>query len=229
MQMVTNKLGRSFLVVLGVIALVTTTHTQAAASAESGKSVNIAPVSAPADILDGITFAGEYTDADVTYLRNSLQLLQNQLPAWSQYIEEAKPLVLAIDLNEGEHGRLAVAQCCGAGGSGVLRFGFHFGQSVDDAEQTPEAKQAAFLGTLTHEVTHIRDQRAGRFTTKTDRKSCVAAEKSGLEKQLEVKHAMAAENLGDAFAQALGQQIASDTRALKSRELWDRYCGAFED
>ena len=228
MQTVTHKLIKSLFVTLSIITLVIVSCTSVAASAEPVKFVNTAPVSAPADVLHGITFAGEYTEADVTYLHSSLQLLENQLPGWLPYIESAKPLVLIVDLNEGAHGHAAIAKCCDAQGRGAITFGFHLGQSPDDAESVAEAKQAAFLGTLTHEVTHIRDQRAGRFTSKTDYKSCVAAERSGLEKQLEIKRALAAENPGEAFTQALNRQIASETSALKSRELWDSYCGAFE-
>lgn len=141
---------------------------------------------------------------------------------------EAKPLTFSIDLNEGAHGRAAIAKCCDAQGRGVITFGFQLGQSPDDAGQTVEAKQVAFIGTFVHEVTHIRDQRAGRFTSKTDYKSCVAAEKSGLEKQLQVKQALASIELVDAFQQALDQQIKTEVNALKSRDLWDHYCSMFE-
>ncbi len=190
---------------------------------------NTTVLAASPDLLTGITLDSSLSVADVAYLQTSLQFLHDRLPDWAQYIEEAKPFSLTVNVDEGAHGHAAIAKCCDPQGHGSIKFGFHFGQSPDDAGETPEARQVAFLGTLVHEVTHIRDQRAGRFTTKTDRKSCVAAEKSGLEKQLEVKRTMAAENLGDAFAQELGQQIADEAGALKSRELWDMYCGAFEN
>jgi hypothetical protein len=214
MQTTANKLGKFFFIALSIIVLVTVTRTDAAAAA---------------DVLDGITFAGEYTDADVTYLRNSLQLLQTRLPAWRQYIAEAGPLVFAVDLNEGARGHAAMAKCCDAQARGVITFGFHLGQSPDDAGQTLEAQQVAFIGTFVHEVTHIRDQRSNRYPAKTDYKSCVAAEKSGLEQQLEVKRAFAAVNLGAAFAQAVNQQISAEASALMSRGLWQQYCGAFVD
>ncbi|MBI5301137.1 MAG: hypothetical protein HY868_03295 [Chloroflexi bacterium] len=223
----TNKLKSCF-ITLSIIVLVIVTRNDATASAAPIPFVSIATLAAPADVLDRITLAGEYTDADVQQLSSSLQLLQKQLPVWSQYIEEAKPLVIAIDLNEGARGRAAIAKCCIAGGRGVITFGFHLGQSPDDAGQALAARQVTFIGTLVHEVTHIRDQRAGRFAPKTDRQSCVAAEKSGLEKQVQVKRALAALNLGAAYQQVLDEQINSEATALRSRELWDMYCGMFD-
>jgi hypothetical protein len=135
-----------------------------------GFSVSNASALASSDLLTGITLAASLNDADVAYLQASLQLLREQSPEWTQYIEEATPLVIAVDLDEGAHGRAAIAKCCDAQGRGVITFGFRLGQSPDDAEQTSEGKRVAFIGTLIHEVTHIRDQRAGRHNTKTDYK-----------------------------------------------------------
>jgi len=180
----------------------------------------------PTDVFTGISFEGTMTDADIAFLHDNLQLFRDQLPAWAQYIEQAKPLVLAIDLNEGAHGRAAIAKCCDSQGRGIITFGFHLGQSPDDADKTLEGKQVAFIGTFVHEVTHIRDQRAGRGS-KTNFKSCVTVEKSGLEKQLEVKRALALTDLDEDFLQALDEQINAEATALKSRTLWDHYCGWF--
>jgi hypothetical protein len=96
-----------------------------------------------------------------------------------------------------------------------------------------EARRATFLGLLIHELTHVRDQRAGRYTKKTDRKSCVAAESSGLTRQLEVKRDLATRLAHDpsaesAFQSWLDQQVKTEAADLRSRELWDWYCGAFE-
>lgn len=193
------------------------------------------PANAP-DLLEGITFAGQFSDDDLAYLTESLQMLRDGQPAWWNYIAEAKPLTLSIDLNEGAHGRAAIAKCCLSDGRGMITFGFHLGQMMDSTDsdsQTPEARRIAFLATLVHEVTHIRDQRAGKFLTKTDYKSCVAAEKSGLEKQLEFQQDFALVSLGDTPASAqiyqirLAQQIRSESAALRSRGLWDQYCGTF--
>ncbi|MBI5651860.1 MAG: hypothetical protein HZC40_15700 [Chloroflexi bacterium] len=188
-----------------------------------------ATTQAAPDALNTITLAGEFSDADAIFLRTNLETLRDQFPTWYQYVIDAQPLTIAIDSSEGALGHAAIAKCCDAQGRGVITFGFHFGQSPDDAEQTIEAQRVAFIGTLVHEVTHIRDQRAGRFTTKTDYKSCVAIEKSGLEKQLEVKRALATGDLGAAFAHALNQQIGDEATALRSRELWQHYCGAFQN
>lgn len=193
-----------------------------------GLSVSNINVVASSDLLTGVTLDASLHDADVAYLQASLRLLREQSPEWMRYIEDAAPLVIAIDLNEGTHGRAAIAQCCDARGRGVITFGFRLGQSPDDADQTAEAKQVAFIGTIVHEVTHIRDQRAGRFTAKSDFKSCVAVEKSGLEKQLQVKQALASVDLGDSYQQALEQQINEELTVLRSRKLWDLYCGVFD-
>ncbi len=208
-----------------VLALVTTAHAPAFAS----------PTTAP-DLLEGISFAGQFTNDDLAYLTESLQMLRDGQPDWWNYIAEATPLTLSIDLNEGTHGRAAIAKCCTSDGRGMITFGFHLGQMVDSTDpdsQTPEARRIAFLATLVHEVTHIRDQRAGKFLTKTDYKSCVAAEKSGLEKQLEVQQDLALISLGDnptsaqIYKTRLAQQIRSESAALRSRDLWNQYCGAF--
>lgn len=180
------------------------------------------------DVLNGITLAGEFTDADAIFLRTNLELLRDQFPDWYQFVVDVRPLTIAIDSNEGARGHAAIAKCCDAQGCGVITFGFHFGQSPDDARQTIQAHQVSFIGTLVHEVTHVRDQRARQITLKTDFKSCIASEKPGLEKQLEVKRALVTGNLGVAFTQALKRQIGEEANALRSRELWDYYCGMFE-
>ncbi len=222
-----------------LLALAAASCTEAVAASSNSGAIQVAAISVPpanaADVLDGITLAGTHTDADVAYLRENLELLQDQLPAWYKHIEDAKPLVFAIDPAEGAHGRAAVAQCC-LGGRGVITFGHHFGtlEDPDDpTSQTPEARRITFLVTLIHEVTHIRDQRAGRFLQKTDRKSCVAAESSALTTQLEFEQDLASTILSGnpALAQIyqtrLDQQIKSEAAALKTREMWDQYCGAF--
>ncbi|MGE5265199.1 MAG: hypothetical protein ACM3S0_17600 [Acidobacteriota bacterium] len=134
---------------------------------------------------------------------------------------------MVIDTFQSDQGRQATAVCCDANGSGTITFGHHLGHSVD--ADTPEAQQVMFVGTLIHEVTHVRDQREGRLAAKTDRKSCVAVEKPGLEKQLEVKRALAVAGLSDGYRQALEGQISAEASALKSRALRDLYCGAFEN
>lgn len=182
------------------------------------------------DLLDGITLAGNYTDADIAYLRQNLEMLRDQTPGWYQHIEDAKPLTLVVDLNEGAHGRAAVAKCCVAGNRGVITFGHHFGtlaDSDDAADQTPEARRIRFLVTLVHEATHIRDQRAGKFLTKTNFKSCVDAEKSAFEKQIDFENDLLKITSGNATPW-LAQLVKTETGALRTREMWQQYCGAFE-
>lgn len=183
-----------------------------------------APVNV-SDLLTRITLHPSLLPEDVTYLETTLQMLHDQLPEWSQYVEDAKPFTLIVDTHQGDQGREAIAVCCDGNGSGTITFGHHLGHSVD--ADTAEAQRVTFVGTLIHEITHIRDQRAGRGS-KTNFKSCVVVEKPGLEMQLQVKQALGSVNLGDNYRQALEQQIKSEAGALKSRELWDLYCGAFE-
>ncbi len=199
-----------------------------------------APTTAPVqslDVLDGISFTGTYTDADVAYLRESLQLLQAKMPVWAQYVQESKPLVLIVDLPQGELGRAAIAKCCDSDKRGTITFGHHFGQlvySTDPDSTSPEARRITFLATLVHEATHVRDQREGRFVAKTDRKSCIAAEKSGLTKQLEFQQDALTVELGNGAASTavyqarLTQNVRVETSDLHSRAFWDQYCGAFE-
>ncbi len=224
---------------IALLALATASCPETAAASSTSGAIQVAAIAVPpanaADVLDGITLAGTHTNADVAYLRENLELLRDQLPAWYKHIEDAKPLVFAIDPAEGAHGRAAVAQCC-LGGRGVITFGHHFGtlEDPDDpTSQTPEARRITFLVTLVHEVTHIRDQRAGKFSLKTNFKSCVDAEKSAFDKQIEFEQDLLTAKLGESQASAetyrtrLEQQIKSETAALKTREMWDQYCGAF--
>lgn len=197
-------------------------------SAVSGTNVT----AAEPDLLAGITFEGAVNDADVAYLRDSLQMLRDQLPSWWQHVVDAKPFILSLDLAEGARGRAAIAKCCDARGYGSITFGHHFGAlaaSDDAGSQSVEARRITFLGLLIHEITHVRDQRAGRFAARTDRKTCVAEESSGLSKQLEFKQDAAAVTLftspSAGFQPWLGKQIQDETNDLRDRAFWDLYCG----
>lgn len=188
------------------------------------------PVAASSDVLDGIALAGDYTDADTRYLRQNLETLREELPLWSQYIEDAKPLTLVMDLIEGAHGRAAVAKCCVLGNRGVITFGAHFGtltDSDDAADQTPDARRIRFLVTLVHEVTHVRDQRAGKFVTKTDFKSCVDAEKSAFAQQINFEDDLLTVTDGG-VKPWLALQVESEIAALKTKGMWQQYCGTFD-
>jgi hypothetical protein len=120
----------------------------------------------------------------------------------------------------------------------VITFGQHFGQltvSTDPASQTAEARRIAFLGLLAHEVTHLRDQRAGRFTVRKDYSTCVAAERGGLSQQLAIERDLASVNWsaeggsGEIYRTRLAQVIAVESKALSSRETWNAYCGDLLD
>ena len=227
--MQTNGLVKSILKVLGVVI---------ALSAFVGTSNVVVNANATDHTLEmeGFKFVGEFTAEDVAYFQENLHLLRAQLPAWHQYLLEARPIAFNFDAALGERGRAAEARCCEADGTGVITFGHHFGQlaaSPEAEDQTPEARRIAFLGLLAHELTHIRDQRAGRFTAKTDRKSCIAAESSGLSKQVEIKRDLAKIQLTGEPASAaiyrsqLDRQISVETNDLRSRAFWDFYCGGY--
>ena len=183
-------------------------------------------VSAAPNVLEGITLDASLSPQDIVYLESSLNLLYTQAPDWFLYIEQAKPFTLIVDLHQGELGREAITSCCDLQERGTIVFGHPLGYSFD--AKSPEAQQVMFIGTLVHEITHLREQRTGQISAKVDFKSCVAAEKPGLEKQYEVKRALYAGNMGANYKQAIEQQIAQETAELKSRALWDFYCGAFE-
>ena len=64
--------------------------------------------------------------------------------------------------------------------------------------------------------------------------SCIAAESSGLTQELRFKRDLAASLADDptadpAFKAWLDEQIKYEASDLRSRELWDLYCGAFEN
>ena len=195
-------------------------------------------LAAPALALpDGMSLGAQLTQDDLAYLQDSLQYLRDQLPDWWQYVAEAMPVTLALDSSLDANGRAAVADCCDEHGNGLITVGQHFEQldiSYRPSNQTVKAKRVIFLGLIIHEVTHVRDQREGRFAAKTDRKSCIAVESSGLTQELRFKRDLAASLADDptadpAFKAWLDEKIKYEASDLRSRELWDLYCGAFEN
>jgi len=199
-------------------------------------NVLAAQVAEPA-LPDGITLAGQMTQGDAAYLLDNLQHLDDQLPQWWQYVMDTRPFTLSFDDTLAEDGRAAITECCDAQGNGLVTFGYHLGQltnSEDPGSEAVEARRATFLGLLIHELTHVRDLRAERFPAKTNRKSCIAAERSGLSKQLEVKQDLADKLASDptadpAFRAWLDQQIKTEAADLRSRKFWDFYCGGFDN
>ena len=154
-------------------------------------------------------------------------MLYDNAPDWYDFVEQAKPFSISVDLAQGAIGREAISSCCDAQGRGTIVFGHPFSESLD--ADTTAAQQVLFIGTLVHECAHVSDARTGRLAPKTDFKSCVAVEKSGLDSQLQVKRALAVANLGFEYQRALDEQVAQETTELGSRELWDFYCGAFNE
>jgi hypothetical protein len=221
--------------VLAVLLIAAELFAQLTAFHADAMATEPAPESAPA-LPDGIHFGSQMTQEDVAYFSASLDYVQAQLPQWWQYVMDARPFTLSFDPTMAANGRAAIAECCDKQGNGQIKFGYHFGQltmSDNPGSKAVEARRATFLGLLIHELTHVRDQRAGRYTKKTDRKSCVAAESSGLTQQLEVKRDLATRLAHDpsanpAFQAWLDQQVKTEAADLRSRELWDWYCGAFE-
>lgn len=179
------------------------------------------------DVLQGIALDPSLSAQDIAYLETSLEILYFNAPDWYDFVEQAKPFRVSVDAAQGALGRAAIANCCDADGYGTIVLGYHLGESPD--ADTSQARQVMYIGTFVHECAHVSDMRTGRLAPKTDFKSCVAVEKSGLDSQLQVKRALAAANLGFEYQRALDEQVAQETTELGARALWDFYCGAFND
>lgn len=186
-------------------------------------------------LLNGITTADSFTEADAAYLQNSVQLLHDRLPEWYTYVTEAKPFMLSVDQAAGEHGVAAEAKCCDELGNGRIAFGDHLGKptSSDEADdQTPESKQIEFLSTLIHEVTHVRDRRAGRIPETIYPTSCIASEKSAYGKELEFKRAAKSARITDdlvseeIYRRILDKHINIEASASYGT-LWKLHCLAY--
>ena len=183
------------------------------------------------DLLAGMTFTGSITDEDVAYLRDSLRWLDTWLPEWYDYIMQARPLTLSVDLVVGEQGRLAKTKCCDEQGRGVITFGLHLKQlaaSDDPDDQTPESRQIAFLSTLVHEATHMSDRRAGRISQTIDVPMCIAGEGAAFAQELAFKRALVAamshhSDWGSAWQRAAEKQIQAEAGALNGEAL-KLYC-----
>ena len=193
-------------------------------------SPTLAKVGQP-DLLAGMTFADSITDEDVAYLRDSLHWLYVYLPEWYDYVMQAKPLTLSVDLAAGEQGRLAKTKCCDEQGRGAITFGLHLKQlaaSDNPDDQTRESRQIAFLSTLVHEATHIADRRAGRISQTIDVPTCIAGEGAAFAQELAFKRALVAEmsrhaDWGGAWQLAAEKQIQVEASALNGEAL-KLYC-----
>lgn len=142
---------------------------------------------AAADVPDGIVLGSGVTEADAVILRENLDTLYTELTVWWQYVQDAKPFTLVVDVDAGAHGRAAYTRCC-AEGTAVITFGFHFDQltlNPDATNASLSSRRMAFLAYLIHEVTHVRHQKAGQFDARTDYNTCVKEERSALTVQLQ--------------------------------------------
>lgn len=190
-----------------------------------------------ADMLDGIVLGSGVTDADAAFLQENLDTLFVQLPVWWVYIQDAKPFTLAVDVSAGAQGRAAYTRCCQEG-MAVITFGFHFDQlalTTDAANSSMSSRRMAFLAFFVHEVTHVRDQKAGQFSGRTDYNTCVAAERSALTVQLQFERDFMQMLQSDSmlgvqdFSMGFQDVISDETKALGSRETWYAYCGDLLD
>ena len=188
----------------------------------------VAQVNDP-DLLEGIGFTGSFTNEDVADLQAGLQFLHDYVPKYYGYIAEAKPLLLSVDLSEGERGLAATSKCCDERGFGLITFGDHFGDSSTDSEgQTVQTRQIAFLSTLIHEVTHIRDGRAGRIPAKINFAACVTSERAAFTQEVEFKRALVSATpsipvLNNLDRVILEKQISAEASALGGNAV-NLYC-----
>jgi hypothetical protein len=208
-------------VALGALAVVPgSSHTTSSASLMTG-----------CDLPDGITFAGQVTDQDITYLRDGLRVLCAHLLEWHTYVAESSPIILAVDLQVGARGVVAKSQCCDAENIGAITFGDHFGDwsiSDDPEDETFQARQITFLSTLIHEMTHIRDQRAGRIRT-VDVAACIEGERSAMTREAEFMDALSGapsedDLVSNAFYRRAIERQDSIAASEVSRASWYFYC-----
>lgn len=187
-----------------------------------------------ADLLAGITWDNSLDEADITFLKSSLQLLHDQLPVWYAYLEQAKPLVLSVNPALSARGTAAYAECCNANGAGVIVLGYRFGAVAafdEPGAQTIPARQVTFLGYLIHEATHVRDQRAGRLPKQMNPAVCVTGEKAALVQELDFKRALAITRVGEGASVMLQHQSAAQSQwqsqigNLNDDRYWEQYCG----
>lgn len=187
-----------------------------------------------AALASGFIFTGDYTKQDVVYFQTNLEWLRTVLPEWYQYFMDARPVTFNFDSQVAARGHAAEANCCDESGAGIVRFGYHFGQLddlTDPSGRSSEARRITFFGHVAHELTHIRDARAGSWTDVPVRRKCLTAELSGLGKQLEIKQDLLRTSLtetspvAEAYRARLEHQINVETKRLHNRSFLDAYCG----
>lgn len=218
----TIKLSVSIIIVLSTLGLLI---------AEAPAFATISPAANDSALLSGIRFAGTASDADVSYLQNSLRFLHVYLPEWYSYVSEAKPFVLSIGQTNDEGWVAANSTCCDVQGNGMMTFDDHLGffmASNDPDDQTAEARRVAFLSVLIHEVTHLRDYRAGRMQAKMDATACIATEGAAYTKEFEFKQALVSVRFENSrtrenYRAAAKRQFEAEEKQFNSK-FWKLYC-----
>lgn len=218
----TIKLSVSIIIVLTTLVLLI---------AVAPAFATVSPVANDSALLSGIRFAGTASDADVSYLQNSLRFLHVYLPEWYSYVSEAKPFVLSIGQTDDEGWVAANSTCCDVQGNGMMTFDDHLGflmASNDPEDQTAEARRVAFLGVLIHEVTHLRDYRAGRMPAKMDATACIATEGAAYTKEIEFKRALVSapfdsSKTGEDHRTAAKRQFEVEEKQFNNK-FWKLYC-----
>lgn len=214
-------------IVISTISAANAHHPNPFASSNTATAAHISAY----DLLNGIRFAGSFTDEDVAYLQNSLQFLYDNAPEWYLYIAQAKPFVLSIGQTDNQDWVAASATCCDDQGSGRITFDDHLGlltTSPSSEDQTVPSRQVMFLSALIHEVTHLRDHRGGLVPMRIDAVACMLAEESAYAKELELTRfltsATFAGNTSGADYRAAAQRQFDAQESLFNRQFWKFYC-----
>ena len=214
-------------IALGALAILAS----CASNSIFAQSGAVTPESVRSALPDGISIAGQITDQDIVFLQDMLQLLRNDLPEWYTYVVEAKPFVLSIGLTENKEGVAADATCCDDQGNSKITFDDHLGlltASASSEDQTMQARQVLFLSTLIHEVTHLRDHRAGRIPKPINAVACISAEEAAYTKEFEFKRAVISATFANcpfgADYRAAAQRQFDAEESQFNRQFWKFYC-----
>jgi hypothetical protein len=176
----------------GVRAIITLLLGALAVCGTVAFAIRATPLEKP-DVLADISFAGTFSTADTRYVQISLEWLRDHLPEWSAYVATAKPLIFARDEDLQTRGIVSYAECCYTRGAGAITFGAPLGKwNLYEMPAIPgmPTQQVQFLSVLVHEVTHIRDVRAGRISQPANSRNCIAAEQSARTQELEFVRAL---------------------------------------
>lgn len=115
------------------------------------------PIS-PIATVEGIPFYGNFTSSDIDTFRTIFAWLKDKSPKWWQFVAESKPIILLFD---GNRQGAWTGGCCDSLLRGRVTVANHF-ESIAD-----EYNQLLTVSLIVHEVTHVRDWRAGHFKHST--------------------------------------------------------------